>query len=363
MLQRFKVPKEDEVRISADSLRATVAAFFEKMGETKEDAAIGADTLVTSDLRGVESHGVSNMVAKYLEYYKEGSIKARPDWRIVRETPGTANIDADSGLVIILGQTAMQLAIDKAKEVGVGVVTVFNSGHSGAIGHHAMRAAEQDMVGMVMTAAGTRIAPTFAAESRFGTNPIAIAAPARNEAPFLFDAATSSVAMNKIWLAKRVGAKVVPGWIADSDGSPIMEEATIPEDENDFFLMPLGGTREMGSHKGYGFALMAEVLTTLMAGALPSMILGDRVSKHFFTAYNIEAFTDVDTFKDNMDQTLHMLKTTKPAPGHERVLYPGLPEHEDMEERTRNGIPLHRDVVDWFDDMTSEFAIPGLERM
>ena len=363
MLERFKVPKEDEVRISLNSLRATVAAFFEKMGETKEDSAAGADTLVTTDLRGVESHGVSNMVAKYLQYYKEGSIKARPNWRIVRETPATANIDGDSGLVIILGQTAMQLAIDKAKEVGVGVVTVYNSGHSGAIGHHAMRAAEQDMVGLVMTAAGTRIAPTFAAEPRFGTNPIAIAAPAGKEAPFLFDAATSSVAMNKIWLAKRVGAKAVAGWIADRDGSPIMEEAAIPDDEDDFFLLPLGGTREMGSHKGYGLSLMAEVLTTLMAGALPGMILGSRDSKHFFAAYNIEAFTEVETFKENMDRTLHMLKTTKPAPGHDRVLYPGLAEHEDIQERSRNGIPLHREVVEWFDDMTSEFAIPGLERM
>lgn len=363
MLERFKVPKEDQVRISADSLRTTVTDFFEKMGETREDAAIGANTLVTSDLRGVESHGVSNMVAKYLQYYKEGSIKARPNWKIIRETPGTANIDADSGLVIILGQTAMQLAIDKAKKVGVGVVTVHNSGHSGAIGHHAMRAAEQDMVGMVMTAAGTRIAPTFAAESRFGTNPIAIAAPAKKEAPFLFDAATSSVAMNKIWLADRVGAKVAPGWIADKNGSPIMEEAPIPEDEDDFFLLPLGGTREMGSHKGYGLSLMTEVLAALMAGALPSMILGDRVSKHFFAAYNIEAFTDVDTFKNNMDETLHLLKTTKPAPGHDRVLYPGLAEHEDMQDRTKNGIPLHSEVVEWFDDMTNEFAIRGLERL
>ena len=362
MLERFKVPVEDQVRVTAESLRLTVTHFFEKMGETPEDAATAADTLVTSDLRGVESHGVSNMVAKYMEYYQDGSIKARAEWRVVRETPGTANIDADSGLVIILGQRAMQLAVNKAKEVGVGVVTVHNSGHSGAIGHHAMLAARQDMVGMVMTAAGTRVLPTFGAEARFGTNPIAIAAPAGKEAPFLFDAATSSVAMNKMWLAKRVGGDVVPGWMADKDGRPVLEDAPVPDDDGDYFLLPLGGTREMGSHKGYGFMLMAEVMAALLSGALPSMILGDRVSKHFFAAYDIAAFTDVDGFKDTMDRTLHALKTTKPAPGHDRVLYPGLAEHEDMQDRTANGIPLHRDVVAWFDDMTSEFGIPGLQK-
>ena len=119
----------------------------------------------------------------------------------------------------------------------------------------------------------------------------------------------------------------------------------------------------MGSHKGYGFSLMTEVMATLLSGALPGMILGDRVSKHFFAAYSIAAFTDVDQFKDDMDRTLHALKTTKPAPGHDRVLYPGLAEHEEMEDRKANGIPLHWDVVEWFDDMTSEFDIHGVERV
>ena len=134
MLETFKVPKKEQVRISETSLRRSVTAFFEKMGESSEDAAIAADTLVTSDLRGVESHGVSNMLRYYREGYENEKIKARPNWHIVRETPGTANIDADSGLVVFLGRHAMQIAIEKAKKVGVGAVTVFNSEHSGAIG-------------------------------------------------------------------------------------------------------------------------------------------------------------------------------------------------------------------------------------
>jgi LDH2 family malate/lactate/ureidoglycolate dehydrogenase len=360
MLERFKVPPEDQVRVTHESLRVTSAAIFEKMGETHQDAAIAADVLVATDLRGVESHGVSNMLRYYVQYYQDGSMKARPDWRIVREAPGTATIDADAGLAIILGPKAMQIAIDKAKKVGVGVVNMFNAGHSGAIGHHAMLAAEQDMIGMCMTAGGLRVVPTFGAEPMFGTNPIAIAAPAGKEAPFLFDAATCSIAVNKIRLAERLGEKLLPGWVTDADGTPIMEETAVVTDDV-HALLPLGATREQGSHKGYGFAMMAEVLATLLSGALPTMLEGDGVKgKHYFAAYNIEAFTDVDTFKDNMDAMLQRLKNTRPAPGHDRVLYPGLSEYEDEQDRRANGIPLHKEVVQWIQDTASEFAVPTL---
>ena len=360
MLERFKVPVEDEVRITEESLRRTTAAILERMGETPEDAATAADTLVTADLRGVESHGVSNMLPVYVEYYKDGKLNARPKWRIVREFPGTATIDADRGLAIILGPTAMRMAIEKARAVGVGVVTMFNAGHSGAIGHHAMLAAQEDMIGMCMTAASLRVTPTFGADPLLGTNPIAVAAPARNEPFFLFDAATCSVAGNKIGLARRVGAKMLPGWIADNDGNPIMEETDVRE-EGEYSTLPLGATRELGSHKGYGLSLMVEIMTGLLSGALPAMLNGDRLSaKHYFAAYNIEAFTDVDEFKNNMDATLRTLRNSRPAPGHDRVIYPGIPEYEDEQDRRANGIPLHKEVVQWFDDITSELSIPGL---
>ena len=151
MLERFKVAEGDEVRVSEESLRVTTTAVFEKMGVSAEDAAEGANTLVMSDLRGVETHGVSNMLRSYVQQYNDGALNPRPNWRILRESPGTATIDADNGLVVILGPAAMRMAIDKARDVGVGVVVMHNSGHSGAIGHHALLAAEADMVGMVMT--------------------------------------------------------------------------------------------------------------------------------------------------------------------------------------------------------------------
>ena len=362
MLERFKVPHEDEVRVPEDSLRETVMAVFEKMGVSPSDAAEGANVLVSTDLRGVETHGVSNMLRAYVRQYNEGSLNPRPNWRIVRESPGVATMDADKGLAIILGPKAMSMAIEKARNVGVGVVTMFNSGHSGGIGHHAMLAANEDMVGMVTTAGGAQVVPTFGGEGRLGTNPIAIAAPARNEPPMLFDAAMSAVAGNKLGLAARVGASLLPGWIADTDGTPIMEETPVRE-RGQYFQLPLGGTRELGSHKGYGFALMSEILGTMLSGVLPTMLDPSGGSKHSFAAYNIAAFTDVDEFKDKMDRMLQMLRETKPAPGHDRVLYPGLSEYEEEQDRRANGIPLHKEVIEWFDDITSELSISRLRTM
>ena len=365
MLDRFKVPEEDVVRIPHESLRATVSAVFEKMGVSAEDAAEGADVLVMTDLRGVETHGVSNMLRVYVDDYHRGALNPRPGWRVIKETPGTATIDADHGLGIMLGRSAMTMAIAKAREVGVGVVTMRNSGHLGAVGHFAMMAAEADMIGVCMTAGGANILPTFGAERRLGANPISMAAPAGQEAPMLFDVATSAVAGNKLRLAARVGAKLLPGWVADSDGAPVMEEMEYQGPERPAQL-PLGGTREMGSHKGYGFAMMAEVLCTMLAGGLPAMLQDDPeryVFRNFFAAHDIGAFTDLGEFKDHMDQTLRKLRTTKPAPGHDRVLYPGLPEHEDERERRANGIPLHREVVDWFDGIAGELSVPPLRRM
>ena len=274
-------------------------------------------------------------------------------------------LDGDRGLGIILGRAAMDMAIAKARNVGVGIVTMRNSGHLGAVGHFAMLAAQNDMIGVCMTAGGTRILPTFAGEGRLGANPIAYAAPARNQPPLLFDVATSAVALNKISLALRVGTDLLPGWVADTEGNPIMEE-TSPKGAGEFFGLPTGGTREGGSHKGYGLSMMVEVLCGLLSDSVPPMLddtPGQSMFKHYFAAYDISAFTDLEEFKDKMDRVLETLRDTKPAPGHERVLYPGLPEYEDEQDRRANGIPLHRDVVQWFDDLCGELSVPPLRRV
>src|SRR5499425_1612131 len=362
ILERFKVPEKDQVYVSEAALRRTVTEIFEKLGVSRDDAAEGADVLTMTDLRGVETHGVSNMLRAYVRDYKAGKLDPRPGWRIVREAPGTAVIDGERRLGVILGPRAMRKAVEKARNVGVGIVTVFNSGHFGAIGHYAMQAAEQNMIGVCFTAAGLAVVPTFAAKPMLGTNPIALAAPARHEPPMLFDAATSAIAGNKIRLAMRVGSPLLPGWVTDKDGTPIMEEKPV-FDRDEYHQAPLGGTREQGSHKGYGFALMAEVLSTMLAGALPTMLAPGSGSKNHFAAYGIAAFTDVDQFKDTMDQMLKTLRTAQPAPGEERVLYPGLSEAEETAHRRAHGIPLHKEVLQWFDECTSELGVRPLSTM
>jgi LDH2 family malate/lactate/ureidoglycolate dehydrogenase len=364
MLERFKVPKEDEVKVPAAALRSTVEALFMKMGVAGEDAREGANTLVMTDLRGVETHGVSNMLRAYISNYQQGTLNPRPNWRVLHESPSGVSVDADRGLGVMVAPKVMRMVIDKARETGVGAASMHNSGHTGAVGHHSMLAAEADMIGVCMTAGGPAIPPTFGAEPRFGTNPISIAAPASKEPFFLFDAATSTIAGNKVRLAQRVEADLLPGWIAGPDGLP-KTAPTPASDLGEYFLLPLGGTREHGSHKGYGFAMMSEILARLLGGSPSAMTAPESrgSSGTFFSAYNIAAFTDLDAFKKNMDLMLETLRTTKPAPGYDRVLYPGLSEHEETQERLANGIPLHREVIDWFDDITAELSLPRLERV
>jgi L-2-hydroxycarboxylate dehydrogenase (NAD+) len=366
MLERFYVPRADEVRVPEPALRRTVTDIFVACGVPAAAAAGGADVLVMADLRGVETHGVSNMLRTYVTWFKNGTLKPDPQATTVHDTPGTATIDGDRGLGVLQGTQAMQLAIDKARETGVGVVTMRNSGHLGPVGHFAMQAARQDMVGLCLTAMSVLVVPTFGALPRLGTNPISIAAPAGSEPYLLYDAATSTIAGNKISLARRVGATMAAGWIADADGTPVLEERRLePGDHyagSAFSLLPLGSTREQGSHKGYGLGLMVEVLTTLLAGSIPTMLEDNSpLARHHFAAYNIAAFGEVDAFKETMDRMLQTLAATPPAPGYERVVYPGLLEHETELDRRANGIPLHREVVEWFDHCTEELGVARLE--
>ena len=294
ILERFKVPAKDQVLVSEAALRRTVTEIFEKLGVSKEDAAEAADVLTMTDLRGVETHGVSNMLRAYVRDYKAGKLNPQPGWRIEREAPATAVIDAEKRLGIIVGPKAMRLAIDKARagrRAGWSPCTTAGTSAPSAISP--CRRAMQDMVGVCFTAAGLHVVPTFAARPLLGTNPIALAAPARHEAPMLFDAATSAIAGNKIRLAMRVGSPLLPGLGHRQGRHPDHGgEARLRSRR----LLPGAARRAPASrapHKGYGFALMAEVLATALSGALPTMLAPASGSKNQFAAYNIAAFTDV----------------------------------------------------------------------
>ena len=353
-MDTFKLRDEDTVRVTEKNLRETAFNILEKMGMPKDDCTLGADVLITADMRGVSSHGVSNILQRYVGFFKDGLINPKPQWKILRETPGIASIDCDGGLGIVMAPKAMEIAIKKARNVGVGMVTMQNGRHLSMASYHAMLALKHDMIGMCMTSTMPFMIPTFGAEPRLGTNPIAVAAPADKEAPFVYDAATTVVANNKITLARRSGVKLLPGWIADADGTPIMEEVAAPPPGVDRIL-PLGSIREMSSHKGYGLAGVVDIFSGILTGGgYGANNGGKHVCNHCVVAYNIEAFMDTKQFKKTMDEWLIMLKSTKPAPGHDRVLYPGLPEAECEKEYRAKGIPLHHEVVDWLRKTCSE---------
>ena len=362
MLEQFKVPESIAVRVKEEPLRQTVTEVFRKMGVPEEDCKLATDVLVVADMRGVETHGVSNMLRSYVQGYTDGSVNPRPNWRIIRETPATANIDSDRGLGVIVTPKAMEIAIEKAKNVGMGMVTIRNARHLGMASYHAMMAVKHDMIGVCVTSCPPSVVPTWGAEPRLGTNPIAIAAPAGKEPPFVFDAATSTVAGNKLGLARRLGNKLSPGWVADADGNPIMEEVEPPrpgyEGAATSHLLTLGSTRELGSHKGYGLSAAVDILGGILSGGGYGLNPGRPNFGHMVAAYRIDAFVDVDYFKSTMDEWIHMLESTKPAKGHDRVLYPGRPEAESEIERQRLGIPFHPEVIDWFKDICGELSIP-----
>ena len=359
MLDQFHIPSEIEVRVPADAMRATVLDIFTALGMPEADARQATDVLLYADVRGIDSHGVSNMLRVYVERIRDGSINLQPKWRITREAGAVCTLDSDGAHGGVIGPEAMRMAIERADKFGIGAVAVLNGGHFGAAAYHAAMALEHDMIGIAMTAGGVAMAPTFGAEKLLGLNPLGIAVPSRSEIPFIFDASMSSVAGNKIRLARRLERDTLPGWIASGDGAPIMDKAPIPDD---FILLPLGGTREIGSHKGMGLSMMIEVLTTVLAGAGagPDRRAGQA---HHMLAYRVDAFTDLEQFKDDMDQYLLRLKSSEAAPGEERVLYAGLQEEEEQALRRTHGIPYHPEVIEWFkgiiDELGIEDRLPG----
>ncbi|MEM7255022.1 MAG: Ldh family oxidoreductase [Pseudomonadota bacterium] len=353
MLEQFQVPSDIEVRVSIDDMRECVEAIFKALGMPAEHAHQSADVLLYADTRGIESHGVSNMLRIYVQRIREGIINLQPQWKITREHRAGCSIDSDSAHGGVIGPEAMREAISRAQEYGVGAVSVYNGGHFGAAAYHAEMALEHDMIGVSMTAGGVAMAPTFGSEKLLGLNPLAVAVPSDKEVPFVFDASMSSVAGNKIRLAQRLGRDTLPGWIASGDGTPIMEEQSIPED---FIILPVGGTREIGSHKGFGLAIMVEVLTSMLSGgaAGPDRRAGQA---HHFIAYRIDAFMDPHDFKRDCDTYLQRLRESTPAPGEERVYYPGLFAHEEAKTRTEKGIPYHPEVITWFKQILKELGL------
>jgi L-2-hydroxycarboxylate dehydrogenase (NAD+) len=360
----------NRIYVSAEALKTFCRQIFEKLGVSEEDAQITAEVLVAADLRGIESHGVARLSTYYVNRIRDGAVPPRPRVQIVHETPVTAAIDGGGGLGHPTSYRAMKLAIDKACRVGAGFVTVRNSNHFGIAGYYAMMALERDCIGLAMTNGNRWVVPTFGRDPMLGTNPIAVAAPAHRECPFVLDMATSSAAVGKVEIANRLGKPIPSGWAIDKNGLPATEPGPLLRDAQASLgggMLPLGGAGElMGGHKGYGLAAWADIFCGPLAGAAyADQIIsleapGARrpgILGHFFGAWQVEAFGPLTEFQIALDDWQRRLRGSRKAERQERIYVAGEKEFEETERRQRNGIPLQDAVVADLQALGTEFGI------
>ncbi len=332
------------VRVDVDALRSSLTAIFEALDVPAGDAAIVADGLVLAESRGVTTHGVANLAPRYAGWIEEGLANPRPAHRVTRGASALMNVDGDGGLGIVVAARVMDDVAERAADTGIAMATVHNSRHLAMAAFHAMRALDHDMIGVCTTAVAPAMVPTFGSEPRLGTNPIAVAVPAGEEPAFVFDAATTTVAVNKLRLKQRAGEPAPAGWIVDADGEPVREPA-VPEPP--FRLSPLGGTPEASSYKGYGLAAIVDILGAVLSQATFGQRLETWQASHTLTAIDIDAVQPIDEFRTAMDAYLRMLKSTPPAPGHDEVLVAGQREHRALQASLAEGVPLPSAAVEW----------------
>lgn len=355
---KMRVRAEDAVIVDASALREQVAAVFVARGTPEEHARIVAEILVTADLRGVDSHGALNTV-RYVTDIDTGNYTVPQTLEVVSETPSTAVIDNGNGFGFVGAHRAMSMAIEKAREVGIGMVTLRRGHHIGMAAYYPMMALEHDMIGMCVTNSTPHMRPVGGLGARVGTNPIAFAAPAGRERAFVLDMATTTVANGKIRVAQRLGLPLPEGWAATTeDGTPVTEP---PEKSADWWtLEPLGGSLVLGGHKGYGLGVMVDILAGLLSGGGFSRELPTGHNQAWFMAIDIARFRPVEEFKAHMDAMIADLHSTPAAPGSDRVLVAGDPEAEVLERRSREGIPLQRSLVEEIRAKAQELGAPVL---
>ena len=336
-----------------DKMENFMIDVFIKVGVPADDAKICAEVLIEADKRGIDSHGVGRFKPIYIDRINAGLQNPVTNIEIVRESPTTAVIDGNNGMGQVISKYCMQMAIDKAKKYGMGMVTARNSTHYGIAGYYAIMAAKQDMIGITGTNARPSIAPTFGVENMLGTNPLVFGMPTDEEFPFVIDCATSITQRGKLELYERQGKELPPGWVIDQNGKPRTDTSQVLKELNTgtCALTPLGGIgEEMAGYKGYGYATVVEILSSSLQSGLFLKSLSDVdkngkkvVSRlgHFFIAINIGAFTDPDSFRENTGKILRDLRDSRKMPGQERIYTAGEKEYLAWLERRGKGVPLN----------------------
>ena len=361
------------MNVSADKVREQIRSILTAWGMEGSLVETTVQAMVETDLAGVDSHGIS-MLMDYEKSSQKGKLNLAARPRIVRQNPVTALIDADAGLGHPAAVMGMELAIEKALAMGVGVVSVFNSHHFGAAGYYAALASKRGLIGLVTSGSRTiNTVPTRGTVPVLGTNPIAFAAPARRNRPFLLDMATATVAQNKVKVYDLNNKPLPPGWVVDEEGKSVTDAGKAMHllqqrtEGQGGGLTPVGGTAELSSHKGYGLGMLAHILGGTLSGASFSPI---RVKTqqpkdpdnlgHFFLALDPKAFREEGAFEDDLDAVIDVLHGTPAVDAKTPVLVHGDPEAQSRERRLREGIPIPDKLSDQIRAICERAGVPFL---
>lgn len=339
------------------------------MGCNNEDAELAADVLLKADLRGIDSHGVARLIG-YVRLWDKKRINTNPKIKVIHETPGTATIDGDAGLGLVVAPFAMKIALEKAEKCGSGWVAVKNSNHFGIAGYHALMAVDKDMIGMSMTNASPLVAPTFSKERMLGTNPICYAFPAGTYPPVVVDMATSTAANGKLEVAQRKNQPIPGGWVQDANGNPSLDAGELKVGGS---LLPLGGDRDHGSHKGFGLSSAVDIFSAVLSGANygpwapPFVAFLDPVENqpgeglgHFLGAWRVDGFRPIADYKKNIDQWIGRFKDARRSDEAQAVIIPGEPEFEAELLNQAKGIPIVQSVKNDLNSLAKRFNLTPL---
>lgn len=343
------------VWVDFDSLENFMIDVFKGIGVPEEDARICADVLITSDKRGIDSHGIGRLKPIYYDRIKAGTQSPKTDMEIVKDGPTTAVIDGHNGMGQVIAKKSMALAIEKAKKMGLGMVAVRNSTHYGIAGYYVLMAIEAGMIGISGTNARPSIAPTFGVENMLGTNPLTFGMPSDEEFPFVLDCATSITQRGKIEFYDRADKEIPPGWVIGQDGKTRTDTHQILQDlkTGKAALAPLGGIgEETAGYKGYGYSAVVEILSAaLQNGKFLKMLSGVEDGKpvpinlgHFFIAINVSSFIELELFKRISGDILRSLRSSKKAPEAERIYTAGEKEYLTWLERKGKGAPINQNL-------------------
>jgi LDH2 family malate/lactate/ureidoglycolate dehydrogenase len=345
---------------------------FEGLGTPTRDARIVADVLITSDLWGIQSHGVGRL-KYYYDRIQWGVHRAQTEIEIVKETETTAVVDGHHGMGHVIAYRSMQMAIQKAREYGLGAVAVRNGTHFGIAGYYPMMAVQEGMMGLTVTNARPSIVPTFGAEPMLGTNPIAFAAPSDMDHPFCFDAATSISQRGKIEVAARAEKPVPEGWVVSAEGEPLTDPDQILQGlgQATAALLPLGGAGELlAGYKGYDLATIVEILSASLCGGMFMKDLlgfeedGSRrpfMLGHFFLAIDIEHFIPLEVSKSITGGIMRALQNARKAPGQSRIYVAGEKEFEMQKVVREQGVPVNQNLREELQFMRDALEISGYE--